>query len=115
MPKDPTEAMRWYRKAAAQGSAPAQNGLAWLLATSSDPAIRNGSNALALAEKAVASTHRKEPNLIDTLAAAYAEVGQFDKAISLQKEAIALQQDEKLKREFLSRLKLYESHSPYRE
>jgi len=49
------------------------------------------------------------------LAAAYAEVGQFEKAVSVQNEAIGLLQDETLKKDLATRLKLYESNSPYRE
>ena len=45
------------------------------------------------AEKAVAATNRKDHAILDTLAAAYAEAGQFTNAISTQKEAIGLVQD----------------------
>ena len=87
----------------------------WILATSADPAIRDGANAVALAEKAVAATERKTPWSLGTLAAAYAEVGQFEKAISTQQEAIALLQTEEKKNDYRSRLKLYETKTPYRE
>ena len=53
--------------------------------------------------------------MLDTLAAAYAEASQFDQAVSTQKEAIALLQDEAQKKDFGTRLKLYESNSPYHE
>jgi len=49
------------------------------------------------------------------LAAAYAEAGEFAKAISVQKEAITLAQPEALKQDLATRLKLYESNTPYRE
>ena len=68
-----------------------------------------------LAEDAVAKTERKDPQYLDTLAAAYAEAGEFAKAIAVQNEAIALMRDGKMKKDFESRLKLYESNSPYRE
>jgi hypothetical protein len=48
------------------------------------------------------------------LAAAYAETGQFAKAVSAVSEAIALLPDGKLKEDCESRLKLYEANSPYR-
>ena len=59
-------------------------------------------------------TDRKEPNYLDTLAAAYAEAGQFETAVAVQREAILLLRDEKQKQDFASRLKLYESNTPYR-
>ena len=52
---------------------------------------------------------------LDTLAAAYAEAGQYDKAVSVQKEATALLQDEAQKQDYASRLKLYESNTPFRD
>jgi hypothetical protein len=66
------------------------------------------------AEKSVAATNRKIPWNLGTLAAAYAEVGQFEKAVSTQQEAIALLQTEEEKNDFRSRLKLYEAKAPYR-
>ena len=121
------EATNWYRKEAQQyrkaadlGDVRALNNLAWFLATCVDSAIRDGRGAVSFAEKAVAATHRKDSNMLDTLAAAYAEAGEFAKAVGVQNEAIALLSDGKLKEEFIplgytSRLKLYESDSPYRE
>jgi hypothetical protein len=76
------------------------NGLAWLLSTSRYPEVRDGRIAVAFAEKAAAATTRKDPAILDTLAAAYAEDGQFDKAVSTQKEAMAMLQDEKMKKDF---------------
>ncbi len=51
---------------------------------------------------------------LDTLAAAYAEAGQFAKAVAAQKEAMALLQNQKSKDDFASHLKLYEANTPYR-
>lgn len=95
------------------GSALQLNDLAWRLATSSDPQLRDGSNAVRLAEKAVAATGRQNPKYLDTLAAAYAEAGHFGDAVNVQQEAIALMEDENWRKEFASRLKLYESSSAY--
>jgi eukaryotic-like serine/threonine-protein kinase len=91
------------------------NSLSWPLATDPDPLKRDGQKAVRLAEKAVAATHRRNASYLDTLAAAYAETGQFAKAISIQKEAIALSQGEQGNRVLASRLKLYENNSPYRD
>lgn len=91
------------------------NGFAWFLATGPDPKLRDGTNAVVFAEKAVAATNRKQVGYLDTLAAAYAETGQFAKAISIQQEAIALSQSDQEKRDLASKLKLYENNSPYRD
>jgi len=106
---------KWFRKAAESGSAESLNGLAWLLATCDDPKVRNGADAVKFAEQAVEKTDRKNPMILDTLAAAYAEAGQFDQAVNAQKEAMVLLQDEEQKKDFATRLKLYESSTPYRE
>ena len=96
--KDEVEAAAWYRKAAESGDVVGSNALAWILATSENSDIRDGSNAVVFAERAVAATNRKSPGFLDTLAAAYAEMSQFEKAVSTEKEAIALLQTEAEKR-----------------
>jgi tetratricopeptide (TPR) repeat protein len=68
----------------------ALNELAWQLATSSDAALRNGPEAVQLAEHGCAVTSRRDPMLLATLAAAYAEAGRFPEAISAAQEALAL-------------------------
>jgi TPR repeat protein len=112
--KNEAEAVKWYRKAAARGGGQALNAVAWLLATSEDSAIRDGSNAVVFAEKAVAATNHKNPSCLDTLAAAYAEAGQFERAVSTEQEAIALLQTEAERNDFRTRLKLFAIHLPYR-
>ena len=102
-------------KLAENDDASSLNAVAWLLATCDDSAIRDGHRAVDLAEKAVAKTNRKDVTILDTLAAAYAEAGEFAKAVTVQKEAMALLNDQKQKADFTSRLKLYESNTPYRE
>jgi tetratricopeptide (TPR) repeat protein len=99
------------------GSEPAAilNSIARPLATCIHAMLRDGATAVNFAEQAVAATNRNNAGYLDTLAAAYAEAGQFAKAVSTQEEAIALLPDGKMKEEFKSRLKLYELNSPYRE
>jgi TPR repeat protein len=108
------EAVKWYRLAAAQNFPDGLNNLAWVLATSASPAIRDGSNAVVYAEKSVAATHRRIPWNLGTLAATYAEVGEFEKAVSTLQEAIALLETEADKNDSRSRLRLYETQTPYR-
>jgi Flp pilus assembly protein TadD len=110
-----TEAGVLERDLAAHGNAIALNELAWRLATAADARLRDGSNAVSYAEKAVAQTGRKQVGYLNTLAAAYAETRQFAKAVSIQQEALALSESEPEKNELSSRLKLYESSIPYRD
>jgi tetratricopeptide (TPR) repeat protein len=88
----PREAMSEFAAALLlQPDAPdALDGLAWILATATDSTLRNGSEAINLAEHAVGLTDRKEPLKLRTLAAAYAEVGRFGEAIKTLQEAQAL-------------------------
>jgi tetratricopeptide (TPR) repeat protein len=62
--------------------------LAWLLATYPDSKSRDGTEAVRLAQHACELTERKIPALLDTLAAAYAEAGDFPQAISAAEEAL---------------------------
>jgi protein O-mannosyl-transferase len=68
----------------------ALEGLAWILATAADPQLRDGNQAVALAERACDLTGRKDPIMLKTLAAAYAEVGRFAEAIAGAQAAEAL-------------------------
>jgi tetratricopeptide (TPR) repeat protein len=62
--------------------------IAWLLATYPDSKSRDGTEAVRLAEHACDLTERKIPALLDTLAAAYAEAGDFPRAISAAEDAL---------------------------
>lgn len=64
----------------------AYNNKAWILATSSDRRLRDGVQAVRLAQKSVSL--KPDVGSLDTLAAAYAAVGNFDAAIDTQKKAI---------------------------
>jgi tetratricopeptide (TPR) repeat protein len=90
--------------------------LAWLLATAPDPKVRDGTRAVALAQKAVELTKETEPRALEALAAALAETGQFAEAVTAQKKALATPgiPKEELERAQM-RLKLYEAKKPYRE
>src|SRR5205823_1307716 len=59
----------------------ALNGLAWIHATCPDEKYRNGKQAVEFATKACEVTMWKNWSLMDTLAAAYAESGDFDRAV----------------------------------
>jgi Flp pilus assembly protein TadD len=66
------------------------NNLAWALSTSPDASLRNGARALELAQKADQLAGGKNPTLIRTLAAAYAENGRFKDAIETAQRALQL-------------------------
>ena len=87
--------------------------MAWFLSVCPDEDYRDGKKAVEYAEKALKMTGEKDWNFIDTVAAAYAENGEFDKAIELQKKAVEYA-PEKERASYESRLKLYESKKPYR-
>jgi tetratricopeptide (TPR) repeat protein len=65
----------------------ALNNLAWILATSPDEGLRNGAEAVRLAERACELTHYGQPLFIGTLAAAYAECGRFPEAVTTAEKA----------------------------
>jgi tetratricopeptide (TPR) repeat protein len=97
-------------------TAEALNEIAWLLAACPAPPIRNGPRAVLLAEEAVGTSNRKNPEILDTLAAAYAEAGQFAKAVSTEQEAIALfLPGSAPEAGFTFRLGRFKANSPYRE
>lgn len=89
------------------------NNLAWLLATSPDASIRNADRSLELANKACELTQFKEAHILSTLAAAYAEKGDFETAIKWSTQAVELggEQRDQLKKE----LENYERKEPWRE
>jgi Flp pilus assembly protein TadD len=96
----------------------ALNNLAWMRATEQDSKLRDGAEAAQLAKRAVVLTGKSDPSTLDTLAAAYAETGEFSDAASTAKTAIeaATAADEtNLIKEIQSRLKLYQAQQPYRE
>ncbi len=91
--------------------------LAWLLATTPDARHRNGTEAITLVEPASKVTDPKQPTLLDTLAAAYAEVGRFDDALRTAQTALDRARsfgNTNLATEIEARLQLYQKQQPYR-
>jgi tetratricopeptide (TPR) repeat protein len=89
-------------------------GRAWLWATCPDASHRDGTRAIEAATKACEMTAWKQPYLLDTLAAAYAEIGDFPSAVKWQAKAVALSDDDAATEDYRSRLKLYRQKKPYR-
>jgi tetratricopeptide (TPR) repeat protein len=90
------------------------NNLAWVLATSPEDRLRDGKRSIELAKLACEVTEYKEAHILSTLAAGYAESGDFDTAISWSKKAVELGSDE-LKDQLRKELESYEAHKPWRE
>jgi len=90
------------------------NAVAWIWATCPDATVRNGRRAETAARRACDLTSYKEPNYVDTLAAAYAETGDFIAAVAFQKDACR-----ELKGSDLilaqKRLEAYQRREPHRE
>ena len=96
----------------------ALNNLAWIFATNGDPAFRNGVKAVQMAERACKISGNNDPFLLDTLAAAYAETGRFEKAGVTAQKAFDLARSsgfEPLAGAVEKRLQLYRSNRPFYE
>ncbi|GHT17039.1 hypothetical protein FACS1894189_2190 [Planctomycetales bacterium] len=100
----------------------AMNNLAWLLSTSPLDVLRDGERALELAEKASKLTDYKEAYILSTLAAAYAETRNFEKALEWSQKSIDItkeKDDKETDKELLENLQKeldsYKQKLPFRE
>ena len=94
------------------------NNLAWLLATCPEGSLRNGNKAVELAQSAVQLSGGRSPEILDTLAAAYAEAGRFPEAVETARQASdlsAAQDKQSLTDAIQAQLRFYETNSAYRE
>jgi tetratricopeptide (TPR) repeat protein len=105
------------------------NNYAWVLATSPDDDVRDGKLAVELATKACEETNYEESHILSTLAAAYAETGDFDKAVEWSRKAIAAFEKQReaaiaagnqekvddLSKELQEELASFEAKKPWRE
>lgn len=94
------------------------NQVAWLLATSPDRSIRDAAQALTYAEKTRKIAGTDTPEILDTLAAAYAESGRFSLATRAARRALLLatqQNNQQLSEELKARVSLYEAGTPFRD
>jgi tetratricopeptide (TPR) repeat protein len=95
-----------------------ENNTAWALATNPEATKRNGRIAVLLAEAANRGTGSKTTIMVGTLAAAYAEAGRFDDAISTAQKACALAAgagDQDLLKKNRELMSLYRKHTAYHE
>ena len=91
------------------------NNLAWVLATSPDDEFRDGERAIELAKKACELTAYETPHILSTLAAAFAETGDFDEAVKWSAKAVELGADDPNHDQLASELASYEQKKPWRE
>ena len=89
------------------------NNLAWLRATSPAAVVRNGRMAVQDATRACELENWKDPNSVDTLAAAHAEAGNFERAVEFQKQAIPLAPLSD-RYQMHKRVALFQQRTPYR-
>ncbi len=92
--------------------------MAWVLATSPDPALRDGAKAVELAESATALTPRSDPVIGATLSAAYAETGRFNDALTTAENALQLATNSgnaALTRLLQNQIELYQLGLPFRD
>ena len=114
------DAIAQYRDALriAPDNVAARSNLAWLLATAADPALRNGSEAVLLAERAESESAGREnsPLVLRILAAAYAEAGRFAEAKETARQALQaaeVQGNSALSSALQGEIALYELGLPY--
>jgi Tfp pilus assembly protein PilF len=90
--------------------------LAWFQATCPEDSLRNGKDALEKSLHACELSRWESADVVDTLAAAYAEVGDFDTAVKYEAQAINMKGVYAFKRKKMQeRLELYRQHKPYRK
>ncbi len=90
------------------------NNLAWVLATSPDHELRDGKRAIELAKLACEVTEFKQAHIVSTLAAGYAETGDFETAVTWSKKAVELGPDS-MKGQLSKELESYQAQKPWRE
>jgi protein O-mannosyl-transferase len=114
------EAIAHFQKAQETNpdDAEACNNLAWLLATASDSSLRNGAQALALAQKAGQLAGNENPTVLQSLAAAYAETGGYGEAAATARRALDFavkQKNGPLSEALQTEIKLYQAGVPARD
>jgi protein O-mannosyl-transferase len=117
---NPAEAIQHYNNALelAPKSIPTLTNLAWVLATSQDVSLRNGPRAVELAKQADRLIGGTNTLVLRTLAAAYAENGDFANAIETARSAMQLARmhgEDSLMRDLDQQIALYQLRMPYRE
>jgi choline-sulfatase len=113
------EAIDHYRRALELRAdwVPVMTDLAWRLSTTADDALRDGAEAVRLAERAAELVDNKNPIVLDTLAAAYAEAGDFPAAVETAERVLAMATaagEAAVAADIRKRLMLYQAGRAYR-
>ncbi len=115
----PAKAIEQYREAERleRGNLQALSRLAWILSTDPDPSLRDGKQAIRYARRASDKSDGKNVAVLDVLAAAFAEAGDFEQAVKTAElaEKTALENNRPQDAEAVARrLTLYRQSKPYR-
>ena len=95
-----------------------ENNLAWILATSANDSVRDGSKAVKLAEQANRLSGGSDPVILHTLAAAYAENRRFPEAVETAQHALDIAEANgisTLAESLRTKLALYQAGSAYHD
>jgi TPR repeat protein len=116
-PENCEKSIYWFLKAAEGGNVESKNNAAWMLATCKIDKFRDGKRAIELATEAIAELG-PSASYVGTLAAAYAEVGDFHQAVELQEESLSRMRLERasddLMKEATVRLQYFRAKKPWR-
>jgi tetratricopeptide (TPR) repeat protein len=116
--KDSESLVHWHKAlVASPGEVIACIGAARILSSSADSTVRNGQEALQLAQKANDETHNSDPSVLDTLGSAYAEMGQYSQALDAANRALSLAEskgDDAMANSIRYRIRLYQDNKPFR-
>jgi tetratricopeptide (TPR) repeat protein len=115
-----SEAIEQWREALAMQpeNGNAKSNLAWVFATDPEQSFRNGPEAVQLAKQALQLSGGKNPIILRTLAAAYAETGEFSKAIQAAQQGVELANsvgNSRLATELQGNIALYQEQRPLRD
>jgi tetratricopeptide (TPR) repeat protein len=94
------------------------NNTAWMLATDPNSSVRNGAEAVDLAQRALKLSDGRQPAVLGTLAAAYAEAGKFHEAAETAQRALDLatrQNKPALTDAIRAAIAHYQAKRPFRE
>jgi uncharacterized protein len=115
--EDCKESIRWFLKAAKSGNIESKNNAAWMFATCIDARHRDGKEAVRLAQEAIFQLG-PTASYVGTLAAAFAEIGEFEKAIELQEESLSRMRLDRASEEMIAeantRMNFFRERKPWR-
>jgi len=92
------------------------NNMAWVLATSPEDGVRNADRSIELGTKACELTKYQKPHILSTLAAGYAEKGDFETAKKWSAKAVEMgAKEDDIDQQLKKELESYKERKPWRE